>query len=380
MAGRRVRTTEAEAKAGKARMNRLYVVEPAVSNAGAKADHRLPLRASQIEGFARALAAQLGVKSAGKGDSAGHDKWIAAVARDLDRHRGRCLILAGDRQPPAVHLLAHVLNQRLGNVGQTVLHTNPIEIRPVDQTASLRELVDDMDQERVELLLILGGNPVYNAPADFRFAERLKKVPLRCHLSLYQDETSRLCQWHIPEAHFLEAWSDTQAHDGTASIVQPLIEPLYQGRSAHELLSGLADQLTTPGYEIVRATWRKHWEGQGHKDFEQRWQIALHDGVVAETALEHHAVPLKSGWEKHLEGGSSTGGTGYEIVFEPDPTIYDGRFANNGWLQELPKPVTKLTWDNAAIMSPKTAEELGSALAAMLTAASTAAITPTSSS
>ncbi len=358
MASRRIRVSEAEAKAGKARMNRLYVVEPSVSLTGAKADHRLPLRASQIEGFARALAGRLGVKEAGKGDAAGHEKWIAAVARDLERHRGRCLILAGERQPPVVHLLAHVLNQRLGNVGQTVLHTDPIEVRPVDQNAALRELVHDMDREKVELLLILGGNPVYNAPADFHFAEQLRKVPLRCHLSLYQDETSRLCQYHIPEAHFLESWSDTRAHDGTASIVQPLIEPLYQGRSAHELLSALTGQLTTPAYDLVRATWCKHWGDKHDKDFEQLWQTALHDGVVAGTALATRSVPLKSGWEKHLEGGSAAGASGYEIVFEADPTIHDGRFANNGWLQELPKPITKLTWDNAAIMSPATAKEL----------------------
>ncbi len=357
MAGRTVRTTEAEAKAGKARMNRLYVVEPSVTNAGAKADHRLPLRASQIEGFARALAAQLGVQAAGKGDADGHEKWIAAVARDLERHRGRSLILAGERQPPAVHLLAHVLNQRLGNVGQTLLHTDPIAIRPVDQTASLRELVDDMDSERVDLLLILGGNPVYNAPADFHFGEHLKKVKLRCHLSLYQDETSRLCQWHVPEAHFLEAWSDTRAHDGTVSIVQPLIEPLYQGRSAHELLSGLTGELTTPAYDTVRETWRNHWKDK-EKEFDRLWQTALHDGVIAGTKYPTRSVPLKAGWEKHLEGGATAGASGYEIVFEPDPTIYDGRFANNGWLQELPKPFTKLTWDNAAIMSPNTAKEL----------------------
>jgi molybdopterin-containing oxidoreductase family iron-sulfur binding subunit len=355
---RQVRTSEADAK--KAEMNRLYVVETAVTSTGAKADHRLALRASEIESLARAVAAKLGIQSAGA--STTHDQWAGAVAQDLEKNRGRCLVLAGDRQPPAVHLLAHALNDRLGNVGHTVMYTAPIEVRPVDQTQSLRDLVDDMDQGRVETLVILGGNPVFTAPADFRFQERIQNVPLRVHLSLYQDETSRLCHWHLPETHYLEAWSDTRAFDGTASIVQPLIAPLYHGRSAHELVAVFTDQLRVPGYEIVRRTWRQHWEG--HKtegDFEQFWQTAVHDGVVAGTRSETKSVSLKEGWEKHLQSGGSSGAAAgsYELAFQPDPTIYDGRFANNAWLQELPKPVSKLTWDNAVLMSPATAKALG---------------------
>jgi molybdopterin-containing oxidoreductase family iron-sulfur binding subunit len=360
MAQRRIRSTEAGA--GQARMNRLYVVEPAVTNTGARADHRLALRAGEIEVFARALAAKLGI-SAGSGQggvSGTHDQWVAAVANDLEQHRGRCVVLAGDRQPPAVHLLAHVLNDRLGNVGRTVFHTAPIEARPVNQLESLHELVEDMSAGRVEVLVILGGNPVFTAPADFRFGEVMQKVPLRVHLSLYQDETSRLCHWHLPEAHYLEAWSDARAFEGTASIVQPLIAPLYHGRSAHELLSALVHQLQAPGQDIVRASWNKHWQEHDHAGrFEEFWQTALHDGVVAGTQFPTQPAPLKKGWEEHLQAPAPSTGQGYELVFQADPTIYDGRFANNGWLQELPKPITKLTWENAAIMSPATARELG---------------------
>jgi molybdopterin-containing oxidoreductase family iron-sulfur binding subunit len=357
MARRRVRTSAADAK--QAEMNRLYVVETAVSNTGAKADHRLALRAQEIEAFARAVATKLGVPAGG--DALGHDRWVAAVTGDLERRRGRCVVLAGDRQPTAVHLLAHALNHRLGNVGQTVLYTAPLQARPVDQTESLRALTEDMDQGRVEVLLVLGGNPVFTAPADFHFSERMQKVPLRIHLGLYQDETARQCHWHLPEAHYLEAWGDTRAFDGTASIVQPLIEPLYRGRSAPELLAVLADRIQTPGYEIVKAYWRKHWQGQaGSGDFEDFWQTAVHDGIVAGTRFPTRSVALKAGWEESLKaGGGSPSTGGYELVLQADPTIYDGRFANNGWLQELPKPITTLTWDNAALMSPATAQQLG---------------------
>jgi molybdopterin-containing oxidoreductase family iron-sulfur binding subunit len=357
---RRVRTTVEDAK--KAEMNRLYVVETAVTNTGAKADHRLAVSPSHVEGVARAVAARLGVAAAGDRDGPQAD-WAAAVARDLEEHRQRCIVLAGDRQPPAVHLLAHALNDRLGNVGQTVMHTAPVVARAVEQVHSLRELTEDMERGQVEVLIILGGNPVFTAPADFRFVEHMQKVPLRIHLSLYQDETSRQCHWHLPEAHFLEAWSDGRAFDGTASITQPLIAPLYHGRSAHELLAVLTDQLQTPGYEIVRSYWRKHWQGLGSSggDFEQFWETAVHDGVVPGTRLPSKTVSLKGGWEKALQQSGSGGAlsSGYELAFQADPTIYDGRFANNAWLQELPKPLTRLTWDNAALMSPATARELG---------------------
>jgi molybdopterin-containing oxidoreductase family iron-sulfur binding subunit len=357
MSRRRIRTSEADA--AKATMNRLYVVEPGVSCTGAKADNRLSLKAEEVELFARALAAKLGVM--GGGGSNPWAKWVDAVAADLGRSRGRCLVLAGQGQPEAVHLLAHALNDHLGNVGQTVFHTDPIEAEPVDQLQSLRELADDMDHGQVEMLLILGGNPVFTAPADFHFAERMQKVPLRVRLGLHQDETSLLCHWHLPEAHFLEAWGDTRAYDGTASIVQPLMRPLYQGRSAIEVLAALTNQVPTPGLELVRAYWRGHWNGrtQAASSFDDAWQTALHDGIVPGTALPHKSVSLRKDWQDRLKMPHAASAGGYEIIFRPDPMIYDGRFANNGWLQECPRPITMLTWDNAALMSPNTARALG---------------------
>jgi MoCo/4Fe-4S cofactor protein with predicted Tat translocation signal len=382
-ARRRVRTSLENAHA--AEMNRLYVIETAVSCTGAKADHRLALRSIDIETAARAIASRLGVAdaasvSAGQlksGDDTAIEKWIAAVAKDLDAHHGRSLVIAGERQPPVVHLLAHVLNNRLGNVGQTMRYIAPPDFRPGDRRQSLRELVDDMQKNRVEVLLILGANPVYASPADIDFLEPLKKVPLRIQHSLFLDETACQCHWHLPAAHFLEAWGDAQAYDGTASIVQPLIEPLYQGRSACEVLSLFVGDAAVPGREIVRAEWQNRWK-ELHRDathagktFEEFWQQTLHDGVVAGSAFAAKSMKLKDGWQSHLKSAgekpASPAATGrsaelaerLEIDFQPDPTIHDGSWANNGWLQELPKPITKLAWGNAAIMSPATARQIG---------------------
>jgi MoCo/4Fe-4S cofactor protein with predicted Tat translocation signal len=376
MAGRRVRTTEATAR--QAQMNRLYVVEPAVSCTGGKADHRLALRAQDVESFARALARRLAdalgpegrslqaaLGATGAAETAfthQHERWIRAVVADLaaPENRGRSVIIAGDRQPPAVHLLAHSLNHHLSNTGHTVFHTAPVEAQPVDHVASLRELVDDMGDGHVDVLVIIGeANPAFTAPADLPFVENMQRVPLRLHLGLYEDETARQCHWHVPAAHYLEAWGDTRAFEGTASIVQPLIQPLYGGKSAHELIAALAGPTEPPGYGIVRGWWRRHWQARGQaSDFEQSWQTVVHDGVVPETRLSPRSVPLQQGWDRHLSGGAPITSEGYEIVLQTDPTIHDGRFANNGWLQELPKPVTRLTWDNVVLMSPATARAL----------------------
>ena len=339
-------------------MNRLYVVESTPTSTGAMADHRLPLRATEVENFARALAEELGVKTiaasnpAPPGVPAG---WISALGRDLEKHRGACLVLAGEQQPPAVHALAHVLNDALGNRGKTVSYISPVEANPTNEMASLRELVADMQAGQVDTLIILGGNPVYSAPADLRFGENLLKVKTRIHLSLFEDETAELCHWHVPEAHFLEAWSDARAFDGTISIMQPLISPLYNGKSAHEILAVLTGQAGAAGHDLVRDYWRRQKPKAG---FEQFWQQSLHDGVVQGTALPAKAIKLNPAFPaQHAPAGAPEGRM--EIVLRPDPTVWDGSFANNGWLQELPKPLTKLTWDNAALVSPATALKLG---------------------
>ena len=218
-----------------------------------------------------------------------------------------------------------------------------------------------MSAGRIETLLILGGNPVFNAPADLEFAEQLQRVPLRVHLGLYQDETAAECDWHLPESHFLEAWGDARAFDGTASIQQPLIAPLYNGLSALEVLSALFEPAGRSGYEIVRDYWRRNWpQSNSGGDFEAGWNRALHDGLIAGTAVEPRTnLKVSPSWKAGILSACATSHPNLEIAFATDPTIFDGRFANNGWLQELPKPITKLTWDNAVLISPKLAEQLG---------------------
>jgi molybdopterin-containing oxidoreductase family iron-sulfur binding subunit len=228
-----------------------------------------------------------------------------------------------------------------------------------------------MNAGTVDLLVIVGGNPVYTAPADLKFADAMGKVNTRVHLSLYDDETSALCHWQIPETHFLEAWGDARAYDGTVSIVQPLIAPLYGGKSAHELLAAMSDRPERSGYDIVREHWSRQSIGgaagrTSQKDaakpdpeFDLRWRKWLHDGVVPNTALPMKAVAVRGRALGEIGTKPDPASpAGFEIAFCNDPSILDGRFANNGWLQELPKPLSRLTWDNAVFVSPATAERL----------------------
>jgi MoCo/4Fe-4S cofactor protein with predicted Tat translocation signal len=454
-----------------ATMNRLYAVESTLTNTGAVADHRLRLRPSEIEGFTRALAASLGAPGAAPGTAANlpgnHAAWLGALSRDLQAQRGRSIVIVGDEQPPAVHALAFAINQTLGNLGQTVTLIEPVEANPIDQLQSLRELSADMEAGRVEMLLILGGNPVFTAPSDLRFGERLHKVKLRTYLGLYFNETAELCHWHVPESYYLEAWSDARAFDGTASIIQPLIQPLYQSKSAHELLGAISNQADRTGYEIVRDYWQRNFRtpaqklppaafattaappsnvptdqagttpvppggalqpptrsaqanpsalpgapaqsnanvqadpraaqpsaGQGatapaqrnvqtqtgaqapaavpasspvtagpaaNAEFEQFWRRALHDGLIANSAFPTRtaAVAALPATAQPATSQPATGNRPLELIFRQDPAVYDGRFANNAWLQELPRPLTKLAWDNAVLISPATAQRLG---------------------
>ncbi|HWY20723.1 MAG TPA: TAT-variant-translocated molybdopterin oxidoreductase [Candidatus Acidoferrum sp.] len=335
-------------------MNRLYVIESTPTTTGAKADHRLPLRASEIENFARVLAAAVGAGGDAGAPSPELAKFASLVAADVKGHRGSSVIVAGEHQSPEVHALAHAMNIALGSF-KAVAYTDPIDANPINQTDSIKELVSDIQAGKLDLLVILGGNPAYDAPADLDFANALKngKIPLRVHLGLYQNETAELCQWHINQTHDLEAWGDARAYDGTVSIIQPLIAPLYAGKSAHEFLALLSGQSDATGYDLVRGYWQKQHSGP---DFEVFWRKALHDGWIEGTTLATHEftrifprVPPKS---------SKVDLGGFELNIRRDPTIYDGQFSNNGWLQELPKPMTKLTWDNAVLIGPKMAERL----------------------
>ena len=324
-------------------MNRLYVIESMPSATGAKADHRLPVRVSHIEMLAQLLASAQGSEYIDR-----------LIVDDLQKHQGASVVIAGDHQSPVVHALSHAINAKLGNVGKTVFYTDPVDANPINQADSLKELVADMQAGKVSLLVILGGNPVYDAPADLKFADILKSgtVPVRVHHGLYQDETAELCQWHVPATHELESWGDARAYDGTASIIQPLISPLYNGKSAIEFVALLSGQVEATGYDLVRTYWQ-----QQHKsaDFEQFWRKSLHDGWIEGTAFQPKSVTAKSPSAPETKAADTNA---IELNIRRDPTIYDGRFSNNGWLQELPKPMSKLTWDNAILIGPKMAERL----------------------
>jgi MoCo/4Fe-4S cofactor protein with predicted Tat translocation signal len=336
-------------------MSRLYVAEPTPSVTGSSADHRLPVRASDIELLARALAGKVGAGAAVT-LPAETEKWLSSVAQELQKERGVSLVVAGEQQPAAVHALAHAINAALGNVGTTVYYTDPVEFEPESNLESLRQLCADMGAGKVDTLVILGGNPAYNAPHDFDFLEKLKKVHASIHLSPYFDETSAYCTWHIPESHFLEMWSDARAYDGTASIIQPLISPLYYTKSAHDVVAAFSEKPGNPPYELVRAYWA---DAMSHSEaaVESGWKKWLNDGVIPNTKYAPTASALK--WSaSSLPAFQAAPAGQIEFIFRPDPTVHDGRFANNGWLQELPKPLTKITWDNAALVSPKYAQKL----------------------
>jgi MoCo/4Fe-4S cofactor protein with predicted Tat translocation signal len=335
-------------------MNRLYVIESTPSATGAKADHRLPIRAADALAFMRLMVQPAGLQHPQSSSAMEAARQRAnAIADDLRKSGGRSVVIVGDHQPPSVHAVGHYINQSLGNVGKAVFYIDPVDANPINQTDSLKELVADMQGGRVDLLIILGGNPAYDAPADLNFADLLKsnKVPVRVHHGLYQDETAELCQWHVPATHELESWGDARAYDGTASIIQPLIAPLYNGKSAIEFVALLSGQAEATGYELVRSYWQKQHSGA---DFEQSWRKSLHDGWIEGTAYAPKAVTAKlaetaAGWSDPNI---------VELNLRRDPTIYDGQFSNNGWLQELPKAMSKLTWDNAIQIGPKMAERL----------------------
>ena len=333
-------------------MSRLYVVESSASSTGAKADHRIPLRASEIAEFAGALSEG--------GNKLSNDvaaKFLEAASRELQAHRGSTVVIAGDHLPPAVHALVHAINDKLGNVGKTVFYSDPVDANPINQTESLKDLVADMRGGKVDMLFILGGNPAYDAPADFGFADALKStnIPARVHLGLYQDETAELCQWHVNEAHYLESWGDARAYDGTVTIQQPLIAPLYNGKSAYELVAFLSGQAQASGHDIVQEYWKKQHTGA---DFETFWRKSLHDGWIEGTTLPPKQVKWGTAIGTALDLATKEDGSKIELNFRRDPSVHDGSFSNNGWLQELPKPMSKMTWDNPVLISPAMAQRM----------------------
>ena len=359
-------------------MNRLYVVESQYTLAGGMADHRLRLAASHVIDYTLALAKELLVfdpvvpppgspKSAlreaiasFKPSVAFEERWIREVAADLRAHQGKGVIIAGRRQPPLVHAIVHALNSELGNTGKT------IELRKGHTSAdagTLDDLAQAISEGQVRTLAILGGNPVYNAPADLDFRALMRRVETTIRLGSHVDETSQLATWHLPAAHYLESWGDARSGDGTLVAIQPLIEPLFGGRTVLELVAQLGKFETTKPYEVVRRAFRKN-SGVGEAGFEAAWRKFLHEGLLAGSAnpLITPAVdwkPIADAVAAAKPGPGPVSIGSLELVFDRDAKVDDGRFANNGWLQEVPDPITKLAWDNAAMISPKTAKELG---------------------
>lgn len=359
-------------------MNRLYAVEGVYSLTAAMADHRLRLESRQIAPFLAALAARLAPDAAGAGLAGtsvpgvvpGVDpRWIDALAKDLLENRGQGLIVAGERQPPAVHAAVCALNTYLGNTGRTVSYFETKDA-VLPNLGSLGSLISAMEAGAVQTLVVLGGNPVFDAPADLDFASAMAKVPQSIALGHTVDETSVKATWHIPRAHYLESWGDARAVGGTLSVVQPLILPLFGGRTAVEVLGLMVGGQDRPGYDIVRETWRPILgPNLSQSEFDLKWNRVLHDGFLPDSELPEVeptlvAQPLAE-LARAIGGATGSGetpggsGDGLEVVFLPSPSLHDGRFANDGWLQELPDPLTKLTWDNPALVSPKTAESLG---------------------
>ena len=342
-------------------MNRLYAVEGVYSLTGAMADHRLRLESRQIAAFLAALAARLNSAAAGAKVPGVDPRWIDALAKDLLANRGKGLIIAGERQPAAVHAAVCALNSSLGNTGKTVSYFETKDAA-LPSVSSLGSLVAAMKAGTVQTLVVLGGNPVFDAPADLDFGGAMAKVPHTIALGHAVDETSARAEWHIPRAHYLESWGDARAAGGTLSIVQPLILPLFGGRTVAEVLALMTGGKDRPGHEIVQETWKPVL---GEADFEKKWNRVLHDGFLAGSELPEVTAAVTGDPFAELgrvastvpKAGAAQGEL--EIVFLPSASLHDGRFANDGWLQELPDPLTKLTWDNPALISPKTAETLG---------------------
>jgi molybdopterin-containing oxidoreductase family iron-sulfur binding subunit len=413
-------------------INRLYMVETTASITGAKADHRLAVKPSEMVEVAKGIAQRLGVAGASSSYN-GNTQWLDAMARDLTAFKGRSLVVAGNSASPVVHALANAMNGALGNIGQTVEFVEPFspgaDKAQIDQ---LRELVGDIDAGRVKLLVILGGNPAYNTPADLRInLERInEKVPLRVYVGSHQNETADICHWHIPEKHYLESWGDSRAYDGTVTLTQPLIAPLYDSHNISEVVQlFFKENFDKADLDIVKGFWQTQnvpaakttaataastaasastantatastsngtasnaaansngttavgtnpasgttAEARASQAnvsstaaaagtnpataFEDRWRKYIHDGMIPGTFGTPKGVSVNTAFLSQPVPPVQTGN--FEINILPDPNIYDGRFANNGWMQELPKPLNKVTWDNVALISPKTAESLG---------------------
>ena len=328
---------------------RLYAVESAWSLTGANADHRIALSPQLVHNFALALASALGATVSTGELPAEAARFARAAAADLKSAPGQALVLAGRRQPAEIHALCHWINAQLKAPVDLIEPVDPVRIGHAD---ALRALADDLAAQRVETLIIIGANPAYDGPGDLRLGDLIAAVPFSAHFGLYADETAMRCRWHLPMSHPLESWSDLRAFEGTASIVQPLIRPLYDTRTAHQLIAILQGEVSPSSRDIVMSSWRAR---SGSDDFPTWWRDVLHNGVVPDTAARPVAAPAVA----LAPIAPAPEPNGFTLTIAPDPSVWDGSFANNAWLQECPQPLTKQVWGNALHVSPADGKRLG---------------------
>ncbi len=342
-------------------MNRLYVVENHFSPTGGLADHRYRCKASDIGEFTRQLAERIAAKTgnpalssllgaAPKSDVRFDDAWITECANDLAAHPGRSIVTVGEQQPAWVQALVFGINEALGNHGATILGAQTGE-KP---SASITDLSTAIRAGAVKTLFILGGNPAYNAPADLGFSDILQAVPDTVRLGLFEDETSQLCRWQVPAAHYLESWGDVRSFDGTYTPVQPMILPLWNGLTELDVLAQLAGRAKPKGPELVLETFNQNFGGTADK-----WNTVLRTGFLADSAWAPAELSFNASQAAALSSGAKAAAPGLELVFLASSSVDDGRYANNSWLQETPDFETKVTWDNVALVSPATAKKLG---------------------
>jgi MoCo/4Fe-4S cofactor protein with predicted Tat translocation signal len=345
-------------------MNRLYAVESSTTTTGMKAEHRLLLRASEVPAFAAELAKAVGVAGVNPPAWSWTDEqkaFLAALVKDLKANPGKSAVLPGLYQDQSVYELALAINAALGNIGKTVfVSEDTVNPLPSDQFADIKALVADLNAGKVDWLVMLDSNPIYNAPVDLDFPSAFNKANVAVHLGSHVDETGQISHWHINSAHYLESWSDCRACDGTVSIVQPMIAPLYNGHSAHDVFQPLLNEPMLSAYAAVRETWmpviQKNETVPG--DQEMAWRKVLHDGWIEGTAFDRtKSAKVDAAFHGNVPTPAPL--DALEIIFRPDPHIYDGRFSNVGWLQEIPKPVTSLSWDNGALMPGALITKLG---------------------
>ena len=337
-------------------MNRLYVAESSITSTGSSADHRLNIPQHEMESILAELSYELkklGLSVDANKVKSSNNLWIKAAAEDLMSNRGDSIILGGSQLSPEFHQLIALLNNQLN----APVDYYPLSLSQVSSLADFKSLCDDIKNNKIKNLIILGANPVYDSPADFNFGDLLKNVPNSVHLTNILDETSKLCSWNIAMTHYFECWGDAMSYDGFVSIVQPQIMPLFDSKSAIQVLTPLVYSKELSSYDTVKNVWKSDIVKSGN--FEREWEKVLHDGLYKNTIIKKEQVrPSSKTSTAQLNNFIKLDDNKFEIVFNASSSVYDGRFANNGWLQEIPKPVTSLTWDNAALISIKVAKKL----------------------